>query len=40
MTAPITMSLSAIADEVVDVKLALLEVNVTINDITLTTRSC
>ena len=40
MTAPVTMSLSAIADEVIDVKLALLEVNVTINDITLTTRSC
>jgi hypothetical protein len=40
MTAPVTMSLSAIADEVVDVKLALLEVNVTINDMTLTTHSC
>ena len=40
MTAPVTMSPSAIADEVIEVKLALLEVNVTINDITLTTRSC
>jgi len=40
MTAPVTMSLGAIADEVVDVKLALLEVNVTINDMALTTRSC
>ena len=40
MTAPVTMSPSAIADEVIEVKLALLEVNVTINDMALTTRSC